>query len=154
MFVTTVVLHSLLRWLVIAFGLVAVWRAISGVSGRRPWTPLDDRAGRLLVIALDIQTLVGLTLYGLLSPITRAAFADMGAAMKDATLRFYAVEHLAIMVGAITLIHIGRARGRKAPTEAARHRTAAIFFTLGLLLILVGTPWPFRAIGRPLLPYF
>ena len=153
MFVTTVVLHSLLRWLVIAFGLVAVWRAISGVSGRRPWTPLDDRAGRLLVIALDIQTLVGLILYGLLSPITRAAFADMGTAMKDA-LRFYAVEHLAIMLGAIALIHIGRARGRKAPTEAARHRTAAIFFTLGLLLILVGTPWPFRAIGRPLLPYF
>ena len=36
----------------------------------------------------------------------------------------------------------------------ARHRTAAIFFTLGLLLILLGTPWPFRAIGRPLLPNF
>ena len=60
MFVTTVVLHSLLRWLVIAFGLVAVYRAMSGVTGHRPWTPFDDRAGRLFVIALDMQTLVGL----------------------------------------------------------------------------------------------
>jgi hypothetical protein len=154
MFVTTVVLHSLLRWLVIAFGLVAVLRAIAGVSGRRPWTPLDERAGRLFVIAIDTQTLVGLILYGLLSPITRAAFANMGAAMKDATLRFYAVEHLAIMLAAITLVHIGRVRTRKATTDAARQRTAAIFFTLGLLLVLLGTPWPFRAIGRPLLPYF
>jgi cytochrome c oxidase assembly factor CtaG len=154
MFLTTVVLHSLLRWLVIAFGLVAVWRAISGVSGRRPWTPLDDRAGRLFVMAVDIQLLVGLILYGLLSPITRAALADMGTAMKDATLRFYAVEHLAIMLGAVALIHIGRGRARKASVDAAKHRTAAIFFTLGLLLILIGTPWPFRAIGRPLFPYF
>lgn len=154
MFVTMVVLHSLLRWLVIAFGLVAVVRAISGVSARRPWTPLDDRAGRLFVIGVDIQTLVGLILYGLLSPITRAAFADMGTAMKDATLRFYAVEHLAIMLGAVALVHIGRARARKLSTAAARHRTALIFFTLALLLILIGTPWPFRAVGRPLLPYF
>jgi hypothetical protein len=154
MFVTMVVLHSLLRWVVIAFGLMAVVRAISGVSGRRPWTPLDDRAGRLFVMAVDIQVLVGLILYGVLSPITRTALADMGAAMKDATLRFYAVEHLAIMLGAVALVHIGRSRGRKAGTDAARQRTAAIFFTLALVLILVGTPWPFRAIGRPLLPHF
>jgi hypothetical protein len=153
MFVTMVVLHSLLRWVVIAFGLLAVWRAISGVSGRRPWTSLDDRAGRLFVMAVDTQVLVGLILYGILSPITRTALADMGAAMKDATLRFYAVEHLAIMLGAVALVHIGRSRTRKAGTDAARQRTAAIFFTLALLLILVGTPWPFRAIGRPLLPF-
>jgi len=154
MFVTMVFLHSVLRWLVIAFGLVAVLRAISGASGRRPWTPLDDRAGRLFVIALDTQVLVGLVLYGVLSPITRTALADMGAAMKDATLRFYAVEHLAIMLGAVALVHIGRARARKAGTDAARQRTAAIFFTIALVLILLGIPWPFRAIGRPLLPTF
>jgi len=154
MFVTTVVLHSLLRWLVIAFGLVAVYRALSGVTGHRPWTPFDDRAGRLFAIALDVQTLVGLLLYGLFSPITRAALSDMGAAMRDPTLRFYAVEHLTIMLAAIALVHVGRARARKVRTDHARHRTAAIFFTLGLLLILLGTPWPFRTIGRPLLPNF
>jgi hypothetical protein len=152
MYAITIALHSLLRWVVIAFGLLAVLRAISGVSGRRPWTPSDDRAGRLFVIAVDTQMLVGLILYGLLSPITYTAFADMGAAMKDPALRFYAVEHLVIMLGAIALVHIGRSRLRKAHGDAARHRTAAIFFTLGLLLILLGTPWPFRAIGRSLLP--
>ena len=152
MFALTVVLHSLLRWLVIAFGVLAVLRAISGVSGHRPWTPRDDRAGRLFVTSVDIQMLVGLILYGLLSPITYSAFADMGTAMKDPTLRFYTVEHLVIMLGAIALVHIGRARVGKAHGDPARHRTAAIFFTLGLLLILLGTPWPFRAIGRALLP--
>jgi hypothetical protein len=154
MLVPTVVLHSLLRWLVIAFGLVAVFRALSGVSARRSWGPLDDRAGRLFVIGLDIQTLVGLILYGVLSPITSAAMSDMGAAMKDPLLRFYVVEHLVMMIGAVALAHVGRARLRKATGDLARHRTAAIFFTLALLLILLGIPWPFRAVGRPLLPIF
>jgi hypothetical protein len=154
MLVTFVVLHSLLRWLVIAFGLVAVIRAISGVTGHRPWTPLDERTGRLFVIGLDVQLLIGLILYGLLSPITRAAFADMGAAMRDPLLRFYAIEHLVLMVGAVALAHVGRTRTRKASTATARQRAAAIFFTLSLVLILVGTPWPFRAFGRPLLPHF
>ena len=154
MLTTFVVLHSLLRWLVIAFGLVAVLRAVSGVTGHRPWTPLDDRAGRLFVTGIDVQMLVGLILYGLLSPTTRAAFANMGEAMQNPLLRFYAIEHLVIMVGAVALAHVGRARTRKASTPAARQRTAAIFFTLSLLLVLLGTPWPFRAIGRPLLPQF
>jgi hypothetical protein len=154
MLVTFVVLHSLLRWLVIAFGLMAVIRALSGVTGRRPWTPLDERAGRLFVIGLDIQMLIGLILYGLLSPFTRAAFADMGAAMRDPLLRFYAIEHLVLMVCAVALAHVGRARTRKTSSAPARQRTAAIFFTLSLLLVLLGTPWPFRAVGRPLLPQF
>jgi hypothetical protein len=153
MLLTFVVLHSLLRWLVIGFGLVAVIRAVSGVTGHRPWTPLDERNGRLFVIMLDFQMLIGLILFGLLSPITRAAFADMGAAMRDPLLRFYAVEHLVLMVGAVALAHVGRARTRKASTAPARQRAAAIFYTLSLLVILVGTPWPFRAIGRPLLPH-
>ena len=148
MFVTTVVLHSLLRWLVIAFGLVAVYRAMSRVTGHRPWTPFDDRAGRLFAIALDVQTLVGLLLYGLFSPIT----LSWGAEYRKEI--FYAVEHLTLMRAAIALVHVGRARTRKVRTDHARHRTAAIFYTLGLLLILLGTPWPFRTNGRPLLPNF
>lgn len=154
MFLPTLVLHSLLRWAVLAFGLVAVLRAVRGWFGARPWTSLDDRAGRLFVIAFDVQTLVGLILYGAFSPITRAAFSDMGVAMKDALLRFYAVEHVAMMLVALGLAHVGRARTRKVSGDPARHRAAAIFFGLALLLVLAAIPWPGRAVGRPLLPTF
>jgi hypothetical protein len=154
MFLPTLILHSLLRWAVLAFGLLAIVRALQGWFGARPWTSLDDRAGKYFVMAIDVQTLVGLVLYGGLSPITRAAFTDMGAAMKDALLRFYAVEHLSLMLVGLALVHVGRVRARKAPTDAARHRTAAIFFGLALLVILAAIPWPGRAIGRPLFPTF
>ena len=154
MFITTLVLHSLLRWAVLLFGLLAIVRALQGWFGARPWTSLDDRASKYFVMAFDLQTLVGLILYGGLSPVTRAAFADMGAAMKDAFLRFYAVEHLTMMILALGLVHVGRVRAKKATTDAARHRTAAIFFGLALLLALAAIPWPGRAVGRPLFPAF
>jgi hypothetical protein len=154
MYVTLLALHSLLRWLVLLFGLIAIIRAFGGWSARRAWTRADDRAGLLFTISLDTQVLVGLILYGLLSPMTQAAFSNFGAAMKDPLLRFYAVEHLALMLAGLAFVHIGRARAKKARSDVSRHKTAAIFYTLGFVLILVGIPWPFLAVGRPLLPSF
>lgn len=154
MYPTFLVLHSILRWLVLLFGLMAIVRAFVGWFGEKPWTRADDRAGLLYGVSLDTQTLVGLVLYGLLSPITQIALGDMGAAMKEPTLRFYAVEHLTLMLVGLALVHIGRSRAKKAATETGRHRTAAIFFTIGFLVILAGIPWPFRTVGRPLLPIF
>jgi hypothetical protein len=154
MYVTFLVLHSLLRWLVLLFGVLALVRALGGWFGGRPWTRADDRAGLLYMISLDTQTLVGLILYGLLSPITQTAFSDFGAAMKDALLRFYAVEHVTLMLVGLAFVHIGRARAKRAPTDTGKHRTAAIFYTLGFVLILAGIPWPFRTVGRPVLPSF
>jgi len=54
--------HSWLRWLVLLAALIAVARAVSGVSTRRPWTPVDERAGLWLTAGLDLQMLLGLVL--------------------------------------------------------------------------------------------
>jgi hypothetical protein len=144
-------LHSVIRWVVLACGAIAVLRAVLGWSGRRPWTASDDRAGLWLTIAMDVQTLVGLLLYAWLSPITTAALADMGAAMSIPSFRFWAVEHLALMVVALVLVHMGRVFVRKARTDAARHRRAAIFFLLALAAVLGAIPWPGSANGRPVI---
>jgi len=104
--------HSWLRWLVLLAALAAVARAIGGVSTRRPWTPVDDGAGMWLTAALDLQMLIGLVLYIFLSPVTKSAFVDMAAAMREAPIRFFVVEHPVGMIVAIALAHVGRARAR------------------------------------------
>ena len=87
--------HSWLRWLVLLAGVVAFARAAAGASGRKPWKPSDDRAGFWFVTALDAQVLLGvLIMYVFLSPITHAAFGDLGAAMKNPSQRFWVVEHV------------------------------------------------------------
>jgi uncharacterized membrane protein YozB (DUF420 family) len=145
--------HSLLRWAVVVLAVWAIARAWTGVATRRAWTPLDDSAGRWYAMILDIQVLLGLLLYGVLSPVTMQALSDMGAAMRDPILRFWAVEHVALMLIALVVAHIGRVRARRAANDAARHRAAAIFHTMSFVCLLAALPWPFMAAGRPLLRF-
>jgi glucose uptake protein GlcU len=142
-------LHSWLRWVVVILGVVAVVRALGGRTGR-PWSSADDNVGKWFSITLDIQFLIGLLLYVWLSPITQAAFADFGGAMRNRGLRFWAVEHVTGMVIAIALVHIGRAKIRKATTDSRRHSLAAIFYGIAIIVMLASIPWPGMAAGRPL----
>jgi hypothetical protein len=143
-------IHSWLRWIVVLTGTAAVVRAVVGAATGKPWTATDDRAGFWFSITLDVQFLLGLILYVFLSPFTHAAFSDFGGAMKNSVQRFWAVEHFVGMLVAIGLVHIGRARARKTDS-LRRHKVAAIFFGLALVVILASIPWPGTPYGRPLL---
>lgn len=149
MYEIVLLIHSWLRWVVLIAGLLAVIRGFAGWPGRSPWTRADDTAGAAFVGTLDLQLLLGLILYIFLSPFSTAAFADFGGAMRNSALRFWAVEHLFGMVIAVVLAHIGRARSRRAPSMK-KHRTAAIFYTLALIVILASIPWPGTPAGRVL----
>jgi uncharacterized membrane protein YozB (DUF420 family) len=146
-------LHNLARWAVVILALIALWRAYRGWLGKQPWTAADRKIGSFFTISMDVQLLLGLILYIFLSPITRAAFTDFGAAMGSAELRFFAVEHLTLMLIAVVTAHVGAVRARSAATDEARHRQAAIWVTATAVLVLLAIPWPFPLLGavRPLL---
>lgn len=133
--------HNGFRWLILIALVVAIVLAFAGWIKKREWTKSSNAAGLILMIVMDIQFLLGLILYIFLSPITKAAFNDFGAAMKNETLRFYAVEHIFMMLIALVLVHIGRTRTKKDMAGWKRHRSAAIFYTLSLLVILMAIPW-------------
>lgn len=132
--------HNLFRWLVLIAAVLAIGFAFAGWFGKKDWKKTDNVLGLLFTIFIDIQLLVGLILY-FVSPLTRAAFADFGAAMKNAPLRFYAVEHILMMIIALVIIHIGRSKSKKAKIPFRKHRAAAIFYTIGLVIILAAIPW-------------
>ena len=150
MYAAVLLVHSWLRWVVILAGLYVIVRAILGSIGRRPWLAADDRAGRLFVISMDIQILLGLILYFLLSPITRAALGDFGTAMQLSSSRFWAVEHVFGMVIGVILAHRGQVRVRTITDAGRKHKVAAVFFTLALIAILASIPWPGTPNARPL----
>jgi hypothetical protein len=150
MYTTLLAVHSWLRWVVLIAALIAVFRAFRGIVGKRPWTPSDDRAGFWFINLIDLQMLLGLILYFFLSPITKTALSDFGAAMESSGLRFWAVEHVFGMIVALAIAHAGRARTKKVRPDAARHKVAAICFVLALLAILASIPWPGTPNARPL----
>lgn len=143
-------LHSWLRWIVVLVAALALARAWLGWLGKQGWTPADDRLGMFLTIALDMQVLVGLLLYAFLSPLTASAFQDLGAAMSNGAVRYWAVEHVGLMLVAVVLAHVGRALSKRAGDAVRRHRLAALFYTLAVLAVLAAIPWPFLSFGRPL----
>ena len=133
--------HHYMSWLVLAAILVTLYRSWSGFLGKKSYTEADNRSGLVTSILTDIQVLVGIVLYVFLSPLTKAAFADFGAAMGNSMLRFYAVEHILVMISALALIHIGRSKAKKARNDVTKHKHTAIFTTIALVLILSRIPW-------------
>ncbi|MCG6185884.1 hypothetical protein [Maribellus maritimus] len=133
--------HNMFRWLVLLALVLAIVLAYAGWFGKRDWKKTDNLTGLLLVIFMDVQFLVGIILYAFVSPLTKAAFADFGAAMSNPDLRFYAVEHILMMIIALAIVHIGRSKSKKAVSPSKKHRLAAIFYTIGLILILAAIPW-------------
>lgn len=148
------IIHSILRWVVLLTALFAIIRSITGLSFRRSFMEADGRAGLWFTISMDLQLLVGIILYFFLSPTTTMALQNFGAAMSVGASRFFAVEHVLLMVLATVAAHVGRAQGKKKALAAAqRHRRSLIWYVLALVLVLAAIPWPFFSYGRPLLPF-
>jgi hypothetical protein len=150
MYASALWLHSWLRWAVLLTGLVAWFRAISGKTARRPWTPQDELWGLLLTISVDLQFLVGLVLYLFLSPITRLGLRNFAAAMQINVARFFTVEHVIGMIAGIALVHIARVKIRKATDADRKHRLAMVLFGIALVVMIISIPWPGMPVARPL----
>ena len=96
-----------------------------------------------------MQFVVGLLLFAVFSPLTRAAFRDIGGAMSDAPVRYFLLEHPLIMLLAIASAHIGAVQVKRAATDAERFQKASILYGLSLAAIAGFIPW-----ARPLIPSF
>jgi len=66
---------------------------------------------------------------------------DTGSVMKDSALRLLAVEHPTTNILAIILITIGWSRHKKAATDTGKYKSIAIFYGIGLVLLLSRIPW-------------
>jgi hypothetical protein len=146
MYTLVLSIHSWVRWVALVAGVGATVSAMVDRGDGR-WA---ERWGLALVASLDLQVLIGLLLYFALSPFTKVAMQDFGAAMKDPGLRFFAVEHVTMMFAAVILVHVGRVLARKAASPSARRTRMFVCFGLATILMIVATPWPGTAHGRPL----
>jgi hypothetical protein len=148
MYTTALMLHSWIRWIALIAVVGATLAAVRGkVAGT---TSLADRWGLVAVTTLDIQMLLGLILYFVVSPNMQEILAHFGEAMKNPQLRFWAVEHISAMFVALVLVHLGRVLARKAKTPAAKRTRLLVCFGIATVAIFLGTPWPGTAAGRPL----
>jgi hypothetical protein len=110
------------------------------------------KASKVLLISAHSTLVLGLYQYffgSLGFQLIKTAAGGMKEVIKDSVSRFWAVEHAFSMILAIVFITIGHVKYKK----SRKPNPSLVFFVLALVLILLMTPWPFKAgIGRPWFP--
>ncbi|MEO6612962.1 MAG: hypothetical protein ABIT05_10780 [Chitinophagaceae bacterium] len=139
-------LHSVLRWVILILLLVAIYKSFA--DRNKAFTPGHRKTGLFLMICADVMLLLGM--YQWFTGTKGLKYIQtngMSVVMKNASLRFFAIEHLVGMLIAIILIHVGYTYAKKNVPDSVKHKRAVLFYGLALLIILIMIPWPFRTVG-------
>jgi len=134
-------LHSINRWLVLVAALLVLIQSLMGWMNRSPYTKGNNIVHAAFVGFIHLQLLTGLLLYFFYSPFTQQAFADFGAAMKNPSLRFWAVEHMMGMLVGTIIAQIGRTVSKKASRDELKHKRAFIYSLIAIIIIVVSIPF-------------
>ena len=149
MYTTLLALHSLTRWLVLTSLLFSIFWAYRGWLLNKPYLKFDNSVRHITATIAHIQLTLGLWLY-FISPIVAYFLHNFSTAVHERAIRFFGMEHITMMLIAITLITIGSAKAKRKPTGKEKFKTMAIWFTVALLIILSSIPWSFSPlISRP-----
>jgi hypothetical protein len=128
--------HSGWAYIALLVLVIAVINATIGLTSKKEFTAKDRKIALFGLIGTHVQLLFGLILY-FVSPLGLSSLGQM----SDKALRLTSLEHPLINIIAITLITIGWSKHKKLTTSESKFKTFAIFYGLGLLLILSRIPW-------------
>ncbi|MFH6603302.1 hypothetical protein ACEZ3G_07435 [Maribacter algicola] len=134
-------LHSYLAYVALAVLFFAVANAIMGLIGNKMFTMGKDlRLSLFALILCHIQLVVGLILY-FVSANGFSAIQEFGMGGLTSASRLLAVEHPFINILALILITVGWSRHKKFMEGNKKFKSIALFYGLGLILIVSRIPW-------------
>ena len=128
--------HSGWAYLVLIALVIALLNSILGMNSKREFAAKDKRLALIGLIATHFQLVLGLLLY-FISPVGLASLGQI----SNSALRLTSLEHPLINVIAIALITIGWSKHKKANESQSKFKAIAVFYGIGLLLILSRIPW-------------
>jgi hypothetical protein len=131
--------HSGLRWIALFLIIYAIINAVKGKNAM-VFVKRDRLINLFTMISFHTQLLIGFILYFMSGKVS----FNPGW-MKVAASRFYGMEHVLMMVAAVVVITIGRKKSEKSEIPSEKHGYIVKWFIIGLVLLLAGIPWPFRA---------
>lgn len=149
MYASLLVFHSVFRYAVLLSLLWSVYRAVTGLLQKSPFTKADNALRHWTATIAHIQLMAGIILYTQ-SPMVHYYFSGEGD--KSGEPLFFGLVHITLMLAAIIVITIGSAKAKRQPADNGKFRTIAVWFGAGLLLIFIAIPWPFSPLAcRPLI---
>lgn len=140
-------LHSTIRWIILfSFGIAFIKSILSFITRDRITASIVI-GNKLSMILMDVQLLIGLSLYFFISSTTKAAFSDWKIAMQTKELRFFAVEHITLMLIATICFHAVNIILKKEYPQHKKVKLVTGIYVFIFALFLAGIPW-FRPVFR------
>ena len=142
MYLTTLILHSFFRWLVLLSLVYGIFNAYRGWLTHKPLMKQDIILRKSIVILAQIQFGMGVVLY-FTSPLTRYFVQNFREAIHNREIRFFGLEHITMMVIAVALITHGSSVANKKKTDSEKFKALALWFSIAMVIIFISIPWPF-----------
>ena len=132
-------IHSAIRYVIVIFLAGSLFISYRGLLKNKSYTEGIRKWHLLTQVLLNIQMLIGLTLY-----ILKEYYNTWTNLLNlPEMVGFFSVGHVTGMLIGISLINIGYRRAMAAETDRSKFKRIAVFFTIGFLFIFLMIPWPF-----------
>ena len=129
-------LHSSWAYLVVIVLVLAALNSVVGMLKKKEYGAKDFRLALFGLIVSHIQLLIGLAIY-----FSSPMYKNMKEFGVNDVNRQLSIEHPVTMLIALVLITVGYSKHKKKRTSAAKFKTLAVTYSLGLIAILSMIPW-------------
>lgn len=129
-------IHIFISTITIVAGIGAIAFSVHGLARKRDYGKGDRGASLTFNVALYFQLFLGFLIYYLLRTSLEGPMWEVPDTQNDASLRFWAIEHIALMIFALFLTQIGRIFIKRSKESFRKFRASLFYFGTSLFLIL------------------
>lgn len=129
-------IHIIISTLTLLSGILTIIMAGQGWAGKREFSKWDGSVSMAFSIALYLQLILGFIIYFTLRTSLEGPFWEVPDTENDASLRFWAIEHIALMIFALFLTQMGRIFIRKSTSPVRKFKASLFYNGTAVLLIL------------------
>jgi len=129
-------IHIIISSITLLAGIATLIMSILGLARKREYTKSDQVLSLTFNVALYLQLILGFLVYYLLRSELEGPVWEVPNTQNDASLRFWAIEHIALMIFALFLTQLGRVFIKKSKVSFRKFRASLFYFGTSVFLIL------------------
>ncbi len=136
------IIHSYLRWLVLASILIGLLFIIIKRSKKAIYTTKDYQLFKVIKNVFNLQFLVGILLLTQ-SPMVKAFWSEVSQAVKWREIHFFGLEHPFIMILGVLLLNIFTDKTKEKIGTNNAFNYLFVSYLIILFILFVSIPWSF-----------
>jgi len=129
-------IHIFISAITLLSGLSTLLLSIHGWVRNRKYAKADEWSSVIFNIGLYFQLILGFIIYFTLRTSLEGGMWEVSDTENDASLRFWAIEHIALMIFALFLTQLGRIFIKRASQPIRMFKASVFYYGTALLLIL------------------